>query len=183
MESQQKLLASIVATQQQQSKDMLEQFQQTMHEMMAIMFKQTMEMVKTLLPTRNPLTPDQQSKGDTQPRFHPKHHQYANILPKIQVHLGQQARNLHQRLHSFRHSGGRGGGRGSDRARLVSTSGGVIKHTQRTTPSPESDEENYWETLYNPEYEEDSHAFTQDNSPGNSTDPSGGYPSTVAPPE
>ena len=61
MESQQKLLASIVATQQQQSKDMLEQFQKTMHEMMAIMFKQTMEMVKTLLPSRNPTPPEQHS--------------------------------------------------------------------------------------------------------------------------
>ena len=150
---------------------------------MAVMFKQTMEIVKTLLPTRTSLTPDQQSKGDTQSRFHPQHHQYANILPKTQVHLGKQARNLHQRLHSFRHSGGRGSGRGSDRSRIMSTSGGFIKHTQPTNSSPESDKENYWETPYNPEYEEDSQAFTQDDSPGNSTDPSGGYPSRVAPQE
>ena len=73
-----------------------------MHDMMAIMFKQTMEMVKTLLPTRAPLTPDQQNKVDTQSRFlHLQQHQYTNFLPKTQVHLGKQARNLHQRLHSF----------------------------------------------------------------------------------
>ena len=61
--------------------------------------------------------------------------------------------------------------------------GGFVKYTQRSIPSPESDEENYWETAYNPAYEEDSQAFTQDDSPENRTDPYGGYPSTVAPQE
>ena len=184
MESQQKLLASIVANQQQQPKEMLEQFQKTMHDMMAIMFKQTMEMVKTLLPNRIPTPPDHHSKVDTPSIPFQQHRQQStNLLPKTQGQFGKQAQTLHQRLRSFWNPGGRGSGRGSGRAGRLSTSGSILKISQSpTTPSPDSDKENYWEQTFHPDYEGDSHLFTQEDTPVNSTDPSRGYPSTVAPP-
>ena len=178
MKQQQQQLKNMMKNQQQQNTLIFEKVQTTMKDMMEAMFKQMIEVVKTIIPTliQTPsITPMQEQRTSRIPN-----HQYNHMVYSPQPNLGPPAQTIQQRISSFCRPGGRSGGRGNpSKERHLHT-----RDERKMHPSHPADgsrlgiqDENYWEENYDPRYSD----TTPTGELNTLKDQSGGYPSTVAP--
>lgn len=112
MQQQQKQLETMMKNQQQQNNLIFEKFQNTMKEMMNVMYKQMIEVVKAIIPAltlkciQSPLT------DQTIPHMPNNHYTNFGYPP---LHQLGPARTIQQRLSSFWRT--RGGAEGRGKAR------------------------------------------------------------------
>ena len=181
MTQQQQQLENMMKNQQQQNTLIFEKVQTTMKDMMEAMFKQMIEVVKTIIPALiqtpsiNPMQEQSTSRIPT--------NQYNHFGYPPQPNLGPPVRTIQQRLSSFRRPGGRSGGRGnSSKERHHHTRDDGKPHLSHPADGSRLgiQDENYWEENFDPRYSEDTINF-QTGESNTLKDQTGGYPSTVAP--
>ena len=177
----------IMAKQDRQITNMVDQFQNAMKDMMATMIKQIMEMMANIIQQRQvPQAPPQRPTSHAADQTPYSTTNYPNNPPP-EHSFSTHARNLHQKINNFRQplgrTGGRGGGRGPPREEASvqrrNPPKSILQQQDHNAPEINYDDENFWEPPYDPNYE--SHAGNYDQETNNRSETPGGYPSTVAP--